>query len=121
MQVATRATIRTVPGIAGMGGGSAGSAGSTGAGMGDFWEFINSITKPLVGAAATRIQTQPGATVQYDPRTGQPIAISQQSPGYPILTGTVSGAGTLNASPGSGTLIVLGGVALLAVILLARR
>jgi hypothetical protein len=111
MQVAVRSTVKTMPGVAGM----------AGDGMGDVWSDLQNLFKPLVGAVAARIQTQPGATLQYDPRTGQLISASQQVPGYPILTGTVSGAGTLNASPGSGTLLVLAGVAAVALVILARR
>jgi hypothetical protein len=106
-----------MPGVAGMAGDGMDGMGN----LGDVWSDLQNLFKPIVGAVAARIQTQPGATLQYDPRTGQLISASQQVPGYPILTGTVSGAGTLNASPGAGTLVVLGGVALVAVMLLARR
>lgn len=121
-QLAVKPIIRTVPGIAGLGDTNLGDAGlgatpSTGS---PILDFIEQVTQPLINAAAVKIQSQPGTNVVYDPNTGKMVTVSQQAPGYPILTGQV-GTSTNVATSGSGSALLIGGVVLVGVYLLMRR
>ena len=87
-------------------------------GLGFEWSWvqqsIDSASKVLLPAVATRIQTQPGVSITTTPQ-GQ--VISQQAAGYPIVAGNLGA--NVASSGGFGTFLVAA-MAVGAILLLRR-